>query len=215
MKTEPDRDFAADLALCEAARPGPWLFEGREGSHVGVSCPSGDVYGYLHDPDTQDFVDAQVVADWRFIAAAREGWPAAIREVLQLRAVVDGYAAGFDTQHEEIERLRALHAHACERIVGQSDQLSRTAEGRAVALLDKLRRLDGSRHGRPVAFDYEGADGNVDRFRVVVERIFHADANPAHGKGPRWLLEGVEEGALRGIPRVFAVDAITLLEDTE
>jgi hypothetical protein len=103
------RDLRADLVLCDAARPGPWYAyhpsefpgdiriawghgRGTDGVAGGYLCRlthshsrrwSGGA-GRAHD-DPRD-------EDAAFIAAAREGWPAAIRRALAAEA--------------ELERLR-------------------------------------------------------------------------------------------------------------
>lgn len=83
-----ERDFEQDLRTCEAATPGPWVttyYDERVSKtpHWCVDCNPPDVL-------TVAILDGgyggneQLDAD--FIAAAREGWPAAIREVLRLKA---------------------------------------------------------------------------------------------------------------------------------
>ena len=100
MTTEPQRDFDADLKLAEAASPGPWEAPGNYTRMV-FARSSGTIADVMSEPRGR--------ADTLFIAAAREGWPAALRE---------------------IERLKALYAAACDRIASQADALSRTAERR-------------------------------------------------------------------------------------
>jgi hypothetical protein len=96
------RDWQADLELCEKATPGKWICDERVGcvavyADKKVNC-IGDlkdddkIYyknGYHVTDDKGNFmhweVKKQFVNDAEFIAAAREGWPAAIQEVLRLQ----------------------------------------------------------------------------------------------------------------------------------
>lgn len=81
------RDFEADRKLCEAATPGPWEI-GRYGqcvvseSAVGTHCGDGE----------REYYGGNLVCEGahaensQFIAQAREGWPAALREIKKLIA---------------------------------------------------------------------------------------------------------------------------------
>ena len=62
------RDFEADRKLCDAATPGPWESAVFVGSEVGA-IKAGSAF-------TRD--------DIKFIAQAREGWPAALDEISRL-----------------------------------------------------------------------------------------------------------------------------------
>ena len=81
------RDLEADLAICEAATPGPWrinddsrysncLVWGSRGSGRGAIAEVRD-----YNLSWRDNV--------RFIAAAREGWPYAIRRALEAESEID------------------------------------------------------------------------------------------------------------------------------
>lgn len=75
MTTKARRDLAADLALCEAATPGPWTVKYND---------------FLYDA-TGDMI-AELLGDGvndSFIAEAREGWPHAIRRALETEAEVE------------------------------------------------------------------------------------------------------------------------------
>jgi hypothetical protein len=82
------RDLEADLALCEAASPGPWRAEVDHLGHWRILWRhSGDHSSVMRRGKAFDEADAA------FIAAARTGWPAAIRraraaeaELLERRA---------------------------------------------------------------------------------------------------------------------------------
>ncbi len=81
--------------VCEAATPGPWIQGGPE-------CPAfvlddeGEQICSTADPTLYPY--ASVGANATFIAAAREGWPAALDRIEELEA--------------QAERLRGYHAEA-------------------------------------------------------------------------------------------------------
>lgn len=87
MTTEIKRDLAADLAICEAAISGPW--------HSMPSVHSE----YPYEVCRSDFLDTIVASaitedDARFIAAAREGWPHAIRRAIAGEAELERLRTG-------------------------------------------------------------------------------------------------------------------------
>jgi hypothetical protein len=74
---KPQRDFAKDRAICEAATPGPWNNEPK--SDIGLLTDYvGRVIGFMETSE-----------DREFSVAAREGWPAALDEIERLRAVLE------------------------------------------------------------------------------------------------------------------------------
>lgn len=94
MITETKRNLHADLAICNAATPGPWstssLTEGYviagEDKFTTVATvieynDDGSEYLRLGHHDCQD--------NQAFIAEAREGWPEAIRRALTAEAEVE------------------------------------------------------------------------------------------------------------------------------
>ena len=101
------RDLRADLAVVEAATPGPWADD----------VPAGHVY----NPDWLRLGwDRGIVAttdddtDTRAIAAMRDGWPAAIRRALaaeaeaaRLNDTLALLSALMAAKQEELERLQA------------------------------------------------------------------------------------------------------------
>jgi hypothetical protein len=116
----PERDFAADLALCDAATPGPWFAWVRKvqsGSEPGGE-DYGDVGGVRRVPVDRSRrvpVDRSRLLspeDAAFIAAARAGWPAAIREVLRLRAM---YAAPAASRHAD--QCRFCESRDCHYLI--------------------------------------------------------------------------------------------------
>jgi hypothetical protein len=110
------RDLAGDLAFHDKATPGLWIaftspggvYEGEVHAHQGSEM-DGRLTHVLSTPEGDERDD-----DIRFAAEAHEGWPAAIRRALWAEA--------------EVERLREMHARACDRIAEQSELLSRRAE---------------------------------------------------------------------------------------
>jgi hypothetical protein len=78
--SETRRDLNVDLAICNAATPGPWIDNGNE--IVTESNRFVGIAGALTDEDNQ------------FIAEARTGWPHAIERAL--------------AAEEEVERLRHI-----------------------------------------------------------------------------------------------------------
>lgn len=84
------RDLHADLALCEAATPGPWfgqdngdmwqLFGGLNGSLQLIKAPKCCT-------DFEEYWPEE--SDARFIEQAREGWPEALRRAIESEAEVE------------------------------------------------------------------------------------------------------------------------------
>jgi len=70
------RDLEADLAICEAATPGPWMDHKEHDLWREVRANHSMIADCLTDSDA------------RFIAEAREGWPHAIRRALAAEARV-------------------------------------------------------------------------------------------------------------------------------
>lgn len=78
MTTNMKRDLHADLAICDAATPGPWLVDSPSNQ---VRQPNGSKRRRITTPP-----DASGIKDAAFIAAARQGWPEAIRRALAAEA---------------------------------------------------------------------------------------------------------------------------------
>ena len=82
------RDWEADRKLCAAATPGPWracVWDPMERPHV-----HKDAFDQTRCECHSDL--PITLADAAFIAAAREGWPAALEEVKRLRLVLAWFA---------------------------------------------------------------------------------------------------------------------------
>jgi|GEM_PF-1230763 len=92
---KPQRDFAKDRAICEAATPGPWMNDNLSNSLIWG--PKGPGFGLI--------AKANYGILWRdnarFIAEARTGWPAALDEIERLRAALEWYA--LQTTYEYIK----------------------------------------------------------------------------------------------------------------
>lgn len=99
MVTEIKRDLVADLALCEAASPGPWK---REPAFDCEIYSEADLCGSVVSAVGDDMTYVEIAPNnERFILEAREGWPHAIRRALaaekkwaKLREVVVTNATG-------------------------------------------------------------------------------------------------------------------------
>ncbi|RJE90699.1 hypothetical protein D3P07_00915 [Paenibacillus sp. 1011MAR3C5] len=86
------RDWAADLATCDATTAGPWTYEQSGEYDEGLFC-GGDGYavmsfGSYPDEYDQSCGEAPNEADASFIAEARTGWPAALADIEWLRGVL-------------------------------------------------------------------------------------------------------------------------------
>lgn len=84
------RDLKADLALCEAATPGPWEWtpdnwNGGFGGIVGKDNAEVLFPDHRNEGDYGDawFEEYPSEADGKFIVEARVGWPEAIRRALK------------------------------------------------------------------------------------------------------------------------------------
>lgn len=146
------RDLAADLATCDAATGGDWFAWVRE--EVPASM-GGQPYGNVQGPRRVcvDRAELFAPADAVFMAAARYGWPAAIRRLMWAEAILDAprvalFADGREpTTNErhllnllewrakeaaeakaEVARLQGIIDGLAARVAGQSELLSRRAE---------------------------------------------------------------------------------------
>ncbi len=102
------RDFEQDRRICEAATKGPWhAYYGFKNKHV-LGGPD-----YIPVASGKDLKDE----DATFIAAAREGWPAALDRIVELENRLKmqddaleraGSAARFAISQEDAEKLRGI-----------------------------------------------------------------------------------------------------------
>ena len=82
-------EIAEALQRCEAATPGPWIYDTIRGALMLISAEDGTL---LHSTGTtgEDDEIAMGPADFAFCAAARTGWPRALAELQALaRQVID------------------------------------------------------------------------------------------------------------------------------
>lgn len=149
--TDEKRNLVADLAICEAATPGPWraYYAERdcdwECGHRATDppCKVSDC-GYLRQWEPADVSGPFVIEcdgfnglsneNAAFIAAAREGWPHAIRRALAAEARVAELEAEVARLRQyvrdsvEYRRLRQLHCvEDCDEcdVRERCDELSR------------------------------------------------------------------------------------------
>lgn len=90
MSKSTSEELKRDLALCDAASLGPWTYSPQKGE-VG-RCLVAQVWGR----DGKNLAEVEPVADEggasataAMMAAAREGWPAAICRLLDLCRLTD------------------------------------------------------------------------------------------------------------------------------
>lgn len=111
---EADRDLEADLELIESATPPPWEYHAPfPTKHCVIASGVGMILdAATFKPSMRD------VANLKMAAAAREGWPHAIRlalergrllaekdaEIARLRALLEPFAAAAD-RHDEIGQM--------------------------------------------------------------------------------------------------------------
>lgn len=121
-----DRDLPKDLEICNAATPGPWEWQEDRwnGGYSGMSgAEDASVIYPSHCNDGDDgaawFDDFPSEADRLFIAAAREGWPHAIKraidaeaEVKELDAELDHWKAHYGDLDNKTRQLIARLAAA-------------------------------------------------------------------------------------------------------
>jgi len=86
----PARDLEADLAICEAATPGPWIIEGSN-----VICRGYTLMIVAYAGSQNDI---------SFIAEAREGWPYAIRRAMAAEAEIDRLRDEIRMLQEQLEQ---------------------------------------------------------------------------------------------------------------
>lgn len=99
----PARDLEVDLAICEAATPGPWEAQiSQSGSEVVTGDDSSTWVCQLWYKDEDIMQNHKSNA--RFIAEAREGWPYAIRRALAAEAEIDRLRDEIRMLQEQMEQ---------------------------------------------------------------------------------------------------------------
>lgn len=106
------RDLQRDLEICERATPGPWIAnvdvgdKRYDGHDEFIWGPKGPGYGTIAEIGTFDRNNQ--INDARFIAAARTGWPHAIRRAIEAEKRV----AELEAENERLrEQLRDLNEY--------------------------------------------------------------------------------------------------------
>ena len=127
-----DQTLAEWLSICEKAAPAPWKVCGANEGR----CSCGNVFGSggeacvcsMTNVEEADpaYVDAQRADNATFIAAAREGWPRTIKELIAAKAGIIEERRDLTTQMagliEENESLRKRLEEAEARL-SESEQL--------------------------------------------------------------------------------------------
>lgn len=95
------RDLEADMAICEAATPGPWLAQWQSGQT--------DKHKYTHEvyiASLDDVYFLMTKGDAEFFAAARTGWPETIQELLAERSKTEELTAEVVRLKEAMEKVK-------------------------------------------------------------------------------------------------------------
>lgn len=80
------RDLEADLAICEAAAPGPWDYFPQE---VSRSIFSSKPFSSRRRLSSKYIAQISHEPSRRFVCEAREGWPYAIRQLMAAENRID------------------------------------------------------------------------------------------------------------------------------
>jgi len=100
LAKEEKRDLAADLAICEAATPGPWIRRAEFDRAIAKEYTLDDVVSAEGDDMCHVVIEP---SNERFIIEAREGWPHAIQRAMAAEAEADR------VNHRNFEILRGLN----------------------------------------------------------------------------------------------------------
>lgn len=181
MTTENKRDFAADRAICDAATSGPW--------NIRISYYGGmryDVRSARFDLRLHNEPDA------RFIAEARNGWPAALDEIERLTHLSDllrGQLAETTARlsedvarmADEIERLRKVERAYAADISAQiarelEDEIDTEPE---MTEEEREKQRQAAERVRAAFLEYKAAkkqreETEIERLRAEVDRLKRA-----------------------------------------
>lgn len=116
------RNLHADLEICEAATPGPWEVRDTDSDYLPVYVVAPDEEVVIGEITTYD-----AELDARFIAAARTGWPIAIRRALDAEERQHTLEAEVMANWREIAELKA-----------EAAEFSRTAED----VMEEYKKLE-------------------------------------------------------------------------
>jgi hypothetical protein len=127
-------DLVRDLALCGEATPGPWRAEQDALGHWRILWP--------HSRNGSVARKGKVFSDEdaAFIAAAREGWPAALRRLMALEAAV--------RKHRDCRGDDRCHADDGELYAALPEGDTRPARETAVTLENCARYIECRQAGR-------------------------------------------------------------------
>lgn len=103
------RDLEKDLAICEAATPGPWKIDDGDSEAIGIFDSNGNPICYFSgNPERGVGLHGRIVdkANARFAAEARVGWPYAIRYAMSLEREVDRLQNELHILQEQLEQRR-------------------------------------------------------------------------------------------------------------
>ncbi|MBG9735808.1 hypothetical protein [Paenibacillus alvei] len=106
MATNNKRDLHADLAICDAATPGPWRIYGGKLGETNVYYPP-----YENHNEVVSDIDFDRPHDATFIAESREGWPEAIRRAIAAEAEVERLRKEIDYLRWQRESLEGTLQH--------------------------------------------------------------------------------------------------------
>lgn len=102
--TEIKRDLSADLAICSAAQPGPWLRFTEWGREVVRDDTFADVIS-IGGPHDGEYVDMSP-EDATFIVEARTYWPHAIERAIRAEAEVESLRMQRDSLEATLQHYR-------------------------------------------------------------------------------------------------------------
>lgn len=99
-----DRDLEKDLAICEAASPGPWkLNDSPHYEHNIIWGFKGPGHGAIAEV-AFDYPRKPRINDACFIAEARTGWPETIKYAMGLEKEIDRLHNELNIMQEQLEQ---------------------------------------------------------------------------------------------------------------
>jgi hypothetical protein len=157
------RDLAADLSLCAAAAPGPWRqsqhLTSLDPSHWCIPILAGEVEMPAHC-----YGRRYRNANAAFIAAAREGWPAALRRLMALEAAV--------RKHRDTRGDDRCHADDGELYAALPEGDTRPARETAVTLENCARYVECRQAGR----EYVSPQRRIEELEATLRHCVEAMA---------------------------------------
>lgn len=139
------RNAEADLAVCQAATPGPWVLS-TSGYAVRLVDDDGEQMEVVVDlRGNPRFSVEQMVDNGLFIALAREALPWWINHAQESQEIIDAQGDEVQRLAAEVARLQGVIDGMAARIAHQSDALSRTAEKCPLARLTEWAATEPGR----------------------------------------------------------------------